>query len=93
MLCYVCKKMFHSLEGALKSSMIPIHCWLIRELPASVAQLDGGPTGDQEVAGSTPTGSGQHSSLRFDHELFSLVILSLPLIQERQLSVYVLNTG
>ena len=28
----------------------------------------------------------QHSFRRFDHEIFSTVILSLPLIQERQLS-------
>ena len=47
-------------------------------LPASVAQLDARPTGDQELAGST---------FRGDHEIFSTVILSLPLIQEGQLSV------
>ena len=46
-------------------------------LPASVAQLDVRPTGDQEVAGSTPA----------NHEIFSAVILSLPLIQVGQLSV------
>ena len=27
---------------------------MLRELPVSVAQLDARPTGDQEVAGSTP---------------------------------------
>ena len=37
------------------------------------------PTGNQEVAGSTPAEN--------DHEIFSTVILSLPLIQEGQLSV------
>ena len=31
-------------------------CGLYHLLPASVAQLDARPTGDQEVAGSTPTG-------------------------------------
>ena len=36
------------------------------------------PTGDQEVAGSI---------VEIDHEIFSTVILSLPLIQEGQLSV------
>ena len=36
------------------------------------------PTGDQEVAGSI---------MGIDHEIFSTVILSLPLIQEGQLSV------
>ena len=35
------------------------------------------PTGDQEVAGS----------VEIDHEIFSTVILSLPLIHEGQLSV------
>ena len=54
------------------------------------------PTGDQEVAGSTPPPppppppppqSRQHSFVEIDHEIFSTVILSLPLIQEGQLSV------
>ena len=54
--------------------------------PASVAQLDARPTGDQEVAGSTPPGR-QHSFVKIDHEMFSMVILSLPLLQEEQLSV------
>ena len=43
------------------------------------------PTGDQ-FAGSTPRGR-QHSFVEIDHEIFSMVILSLPLIQEGQLSV------
>ena len=41
------------------------------------------PTGDRGVAGSTPTEVGYI----LDHEIFSTVILSLPLIQEGQLSV------
>ena len=52
-----------------------------------MAQLDARPTGDQEVAGSTPPDR-QHSFVEIDHGLFSTVILSLPLIQERQLSVF-----
>ena len=44
-------------------------------------------TGDQEVAGSTPRQGWQHSFVEIDHEIFSTVILSLPLIQEGQLSV------
>ena len=44
------------------------------------------PTGDQEVAGSIPGGR-QHSCVEIDHEMFSTVILPLPLIQEGQLSV------
>ena len=43
------------------------------------------PTGDQEVAGSTQ--GRQHSFVEIDREIFSTVILSLPLIQEGQLSV------
>ena len=46
-----------------------------------MAQLDARPTVDQEVAVSTPAG------WRFDDEIFSTVILSLPLIQEGQLPV------
>ena len=45
-----------------------------------------GPTSDQEVAGSTPARSATNPSWRFDHEIFSTIILSLPLIQEGQLS-------
>ena len=55
-------------------------------VPTSVAQLDAHPTGDQEVAGSTPAGR-QHSFVEIDHEIFCMVILSLPLIQEGQSSV------
>ena len=51
-----------------------------------MAQLDARSTGDQEVAGSTPPGH-QHSFLEIDYEIFSTVILSLPLIEEGQLSV------
>ena len=52
--------------------------------PASMAQLDASPTGDQEVAGSAPDNI---ALWRFEHEIFSTIILSLPLIQEGQLSV------
>ena len=61
-------------------------CLLQYLLPASVAQLDVCPTGDQEVAGSIPLGW-QHSFMEIDHEIFSMIILSLPLIKEGQLSV------
>ena len=42
-----------------------------------MAQLDAHPTGDQEVAGSTPT---EFSFMEIDHEIFSTVIISLTLI-------------
>ena len=49
-------------------------------------QLDAHSTCDQEVAGLTPPGL-QHSFIELDHKIYSTVILSLPLIQEGQLSV------
>ena len=55
--------------------------------PASVAQLDAPSdwrTGDREF---NPRRGRQHSFVGIDHEIFSTVILSLPLIQEGQLSV------
>ena len=67
-----------------------------------MAQLDARPTGNQEVAGLTPPApphplGQQHSFMEIDHEIFSTVILFLPLIQEGQLSVSgeknVHNTG
>ena len=47
------------------------------------------PTGDQEVAGSTPAEVCNILSWRsmINHEIFSTVILTLPLIQLEQLSV------
>ena len=51
-------------------------------MPVSTAQSDSCPAGDQEDADLIPTGSDN-----IDHEIFSSVILSLPLIQEGQLSV------
>ena len=40
-----------------------------------------------EVVGLTPAEVQQHSFVEIDHEILSTVILSLPLIQEGQLSV------
>ena len=55
---------------------------------ASVVRLDARPTDNQEITGSTPTPlDQQHSFMEIDHEIFSMVILSLLLIQEGQLSV------
>ena len=54
---------------------------------ALVAQLDApsdcGPGGH----GFNPCRGRQHSFVEIDHEIFSTVILTLPLIQEGQLSV------
>ena len=46
-----------------------------------MAQSDARPTADQEVAGSSPCPVRQHSFMEIDHEIFTIVILSLPLIQ------------
>ena len=59
---------------------------MLKILPTSVAQLDARPTDDQLAAGSNPPGR-QHPFVEPDHEIFSTIILSLPLIQEGQLSV------
>ena len=54
--------------------------------PASVAQLD--TSSDWRPGrGFNPRQGRQHSFVEIDHEIFSTVILSLPLIQEGQLSV------
>ena len=56
-------------------------------LPASVAHLDA--PSDWRPGGSrfNPRRGQQHSFMEIDLEIFSTVILSLPLIQEGQLSV------
>ena len=55
--------------------------------PASVAQLDASSDWRPGGRGFNPHRGRQHSFVEFDHEIFSTVILSLPLIQEGQLSV------
>ena len=65
--------------------------------PTSVAQLDVRLTGDQEVAALTPAEVGNILLWRFDPEIYSMVILSLPLIQRRAVVSFwrknVHNTG
>ena len=53
----------------------------------SVAQLDGPSEWRPGGRGFNPRRGQQHSFMEIDHEIFSTVILSLPLIQEGQLSV------
>ena len=53
----------------------------------SVAQLDAPYDWKQEGHGFNPRRGRQHSFVEIDHEVFSMVFLSLPLIQEGQLSV------
>ena len=52
-----------------------------------MAQLDACPTGDQEVTGSIPAKVGNILLWSLIMNLFSTVILFIPLIQEGQLSV------
>ena len=54
---------------------------------ASVAQLDAPSDWRPGGRGFNPRWGRQHSFVEIDHEIFSTVILSLPLIQEEQLSV------
>ena len=56
-------------------------------MPASVAQLDAPSNWKPGGRGFNPHRGRQHSFVEIDHEIFSTVILSLPLIQEGQLSV------
>ena len=55
--------------------------------PASVVQLDAPSDRRPGGRGFNPHRGRQHSLVEIDHEIFSTVILSLPLIQEGQLSV------
>ena len=59
----------------------------IHSLPASVAQLDAPSDWRPGGRGFNPCRGRQHSFVEIDHEIFSTAILSLPLIQEGQLSV------
>ena len=62
------------------------HVYLV--LLASVVRLDA--PSDWRPGGRrfNPSRCRQHSFMEIDHEIFSTVILSLPLIQEGQLSVF-----
>ena len=56
-------------------------------MTASVAQLDAPSDWRLGGCGFNPFPGRQHSFVEIDHEIFSMVILTLPLIQEGQLSV------
>ena len=56
-------------------------------MSASVAKLDAPSDWRPGGRGFNPRRGRQHSFVEIDHEIFSTVILSLPLIQEGQLSV------
>ena len=74
-----------SLNNAKKSKcrLLPLSL----EMTTSVAQLDAPSDWRPGGRGFNPRRGRQHSFVEIDHEIFSAVILSLPLIQEGQLSV------
>ena len=61
--------------------------WFKEKEPSLVAQLDAPSDWRPVDCGFNPCRGRQHSFVEIDHEIFSTVILSLPLIQEGQLSV------
>ena len=63
----------------------PLPYWV--DEPALVAQLDAPSDWRPGGRGFSPRQGRQHSFVEIDHEIFSMVILSLLLIQEGQLSV------
>ena len=65
-----------------QSYLVGTHCMV-----ASVAQLDVPSDWRPGGRGFNPRRGWQHSLVEIDHEIFSTVILSIPLIQEGQLSV------
>ena len=52
----------------------------VKSVPASVAQLDASSDWRPGGRGFNPRRGRQHSFVEIDHEIFSTVILSLPLI-------------
>ena len=64
-----------------------VHQNLIIHQPESVAQLDAPSDWRPGGRGFNPRWGWQHSFVEIDHEIFSTVILSLPLIQEGQFLV------
>ena len=86
----------HSFRKQAYSNILKILQPRKEKPPASVAQLDAPSDWRPRGRGFNPRRSRQHSFVEIDHEIFSTVILSLPLIQEGQLSVFgerVHNTG
>ena len=77
---YPCKPQFYYIKVGFKGVKNI-------QVPASVAQLDALSDWRPGGRGFNPRRGRQHSFVEIDHEIFSMVILSLPLIQEGQLSV------
>ena len=73
--------------GTVERFLIMRAIFLILLVPASVAQLDVPSDWRPGGRGFNPRRGRQHSFVEIDHEIFSTVILSFPLVQEWQLSV------
>ena len=82
----ICKQCRSRSDGFWICTVCHSVCEFISITWASVAQLDARPTGDQRSQVRPPPRSATFFH-EIDHEIFSAVILSLPLIQEGQLSV------
>ena len=82
------KRLFLPLKGDHDITKGSISRWISYTIRlASVAQLDAPSDWRPGGRGFNPRQARQHSFVEIDHEIFSTVILSLPLIQEGQLSV------
>ena len=80
----LCLELLLPIQRFIKSYVISRD---LSKMPASVAQLDAPSDWRPGGSGFNPRRGRQHSFVEIDHEIFSTVILSLPLIQEGQLSV------
>ena len=72
---------------SIYTSILHLQISKLRPSLASVAQLDAPSDWRPGGRGFNPRRGRQHSFVEIDHGIFSTVILSLPLIQEGQLSV------
>ena len=75
------------IHNARLLQLVPLNDHKRKQKLASVAQLDAPSDWRPGGRGFNPRRGRQHSFVEIDHEIFSTVILSLPLIQEGQLSV------
>ena len=86
--CVQC--LLHFLSNSVFKFRVP-QCpegkYLLTSVQTLVAQLDALSDWRPGGRGFNPRQGRQHSFVVIDHEIFSTVILSLPLIQEGQLSV------
>ena len=81
-----CWYSFELIDKSMKFKWVPT-AYMYDEESASVAQLDAASDWRPGGRGFNPCRGRQQSFMEIDHEIFSTVILSLPLIQEGQLSV------